>query len=72
MVTYGTSSFIIRLLNFSPNAFWEEACHIENESSFHHFDPEYVKVFCKRSAYRQTFKQSKLNKEKTALHIEQF
>jgi hypothetical protein len=42
-----TSSFKMRLLTFVLNALWEEACHIENGSSFHSFGPEYVKVFLK-------------------------
>jgi hypothetical protein len=29
----------------------EEACHIENRSSFHSFGPEYVKVFLKGSVF---------------------
>jgi hypothetical protein len=48
MVIYGaSSSFKMRLLTFALNALWEEACRIENESSFHSFGPEYVKVFLK-------------------------
>ena len=62
----------MRFLTFALNPSWEEACVIENESLFHSFGPEYAKVFLKRSAYRQTFEQSKLNKEQTALHIEKF
>jgi hypothetical protein len=34
----------MRLLTFVLNALWEEACRIENGSSFHSFGPEYVKV----------------------------
>jgi hypothetical protein len=41
----------MRLLTFVLNALWEEACHIENGSSFHSFGPEYVKVFLKSSVY---------------------
>ena len=37
----------MRLLTFILNALWEEACRIENGSSFHSFGPEYVKVFLK-------------------------
>ena len=29
----------------------EEACHIENRSSYHSFGPEYVKVFLKGSVF---------------------
>jgi hypothetical protein len=41
----------MRLLTFVLNALWEEACRIENESSFHSFGPEYVKVFLKSSVF---------------------
>jgi hypothetical protein len=34
----------MRLLTFVLNALWEEACRIENGSSFHSFGPEYIKV----------------------------
>jgi hypothetical protein len=34
MVTYGASSFKMRLLTFALNALWEEACCIKNESSY--------------------------------------
>ena len=47
MVIYGTPSFKMRLLTFVLYALWEEACRIENGSSFHSFGPEYVKVFLK-------------------------
>jgi hypothetical protein len=51
MVIYATSSFKMILLTFALNALWEEACRIENGSSFHSFDPEYVKVFLKSSVF---------------------
>jgi hypothetical protein len=41
----------MRLLTFILNALWEEACHIENGSSFHSFGPEHVKVFLKSSVF---------------------
>jgi hypothetical protein len=44
MVMYGTWSFKMRLLTFALNALWEEACSIQNGSSFHSIGPEYVKV----------------------------
>jgi hypothetical protein len=42
MVIYGTSSFRMRLLTFVLNALWEEACSIENGSSFHSFGPNQI------------------------------
>ena len=51
MVIYGTSSFKMRLLTFVLNAVGEEACRIENGSSFHSFGTEYVKVFLKSSVF---------------------
>ena len=41
----------MRLLTFVLNALWEEACLIENGSSFHSFGPEYVKVFLESSVF---------------------
>jgi hypothetical protein len=37
----------MRLLTFVLNALSEEACRVENGSSFHSFGPEFVKVFLK-------------------------
>ena len=51
MVNYDASSFKMRLLTSSLNALWEEACCIENGSSFHSFGPEYVKDFLKSSVF---------------------
>ena len=41
----------MRLLAFVLNALLEEACRIDNGSSFHSFGPEYVKVFLKSSVF---------------------
>jgi hypothetical protein len=41
----------MRLLTFVLYALWEEACRIENGSSFHSFGPEYVKGFLKSSVF---------------------
>ena len=55
MVSYGASSFMIRLLTFALKALWEEACCIEYRSSFYSFGPEYGKVFLKSSVYLLSF-----------------
>ena len=41
----------MRLLTFVLNVLWEEACCIINESSFHSYGPEYVKVFWKSKVF---------------------
>jgi hypothetical protein len=45
----------------------EEACRIENGSSFHSFGPEYVKVFLKGSVFAFGICNFSLRREKAIL-----
>jgi hypothetical protein len=58
IVMYGTWSFKMRLLTFALNALWEEACSIENGSSFHTIGPEYVKVLVQSTELPSTSNNS--------------